>query len=42
MIAFALGAVLAGFYLWRRDLMANIIGHFLVDFVANVVPRFFS
>ncbi len=41
-IAFALGAVLAAFYLWRRDLMANIIGHFLVDFVANVVPRFFS
>lgn len=41
-IAFALGAVLAAFYLWRRDLAANIIGHFLVDFVANVVPRFFS
>jgi len=41
-IAFALGGVLAGFYLWRRDLVANIIGHFLVDFVANVVPRFFA
>jgi membrane protease YdiL (CAAX protease family) len=41
-IAFALGAVLAAFYLWRRDLAANIIGHFLVDFVANVVPKLFS
>jgi uncharacterized protein len=41
-IAFALGAVLAVFYLWRRDLVANMIGHFLVDFVANVLPRLFS
>ena len=28
--------------LWRRDLVANIIGHFLVDFIANVVPRLFG
>jgi membrane protease YdiL (CAAX protease family) len=41
-IALALGAILAGFYLWRRDLAANAIGHFLVDFVANVLPKFFS
>jgi membrane protease YdiL (CAAX protease family) len=41
-IALALGAILSAFYLWRRDLVANIIGHFLVDFVANVVPKFFS
>ena len=41
-IALALGAILAAFYLWRRDLMANMIGHFLVDFAANVVPRLFS
>jgi len=41
-IALALGAVLAAFYLWRRDLVANMIGHFLVDFVANVLPRLFS
>jgi membrane protease YdiL (CAAX protease family) len=41
-IALALGAILSAFYLWRRDLVANIIGHFLVDFVANVVPRLFS
>jgi membrane protease YdiL (CAAX protease family) len=41
-IALALGAVLAGFYLWHRDLAANMIGHFLVDFVANVLPKLFS
>lgn len=42
LIAFVLGAILAGFYLWRRDLVANMIGHFLVDFVSNVLPRLFS
>ena len=41
-IAFALGAVLSAFYLWRRDLVANMIGHFLVDFVGNVLPKFHS
>jgi membrane protease YdiL (CAAX protease family) len=41
-IALALGAILAVFYLWRRDLAANMIGHFLVDFVGNVLPRLFS
>ena len=41
-IALALGAILAGFYLWRRDLIANMIGHFAVDFVANVLPKLFS
>jgi uncharacterized protein len=41
-IALALGAVLSAFYLWRRDLIANMIGHFLVDFVANVLPKLFS
>ena len=39
LLAFVLGAILAAFYLWRRDLVANIIAHFLVDFIANVVPR---
>jgi hypothetical protein len=34
--------ILTGFYLWRRDLIANMIGHGLVDFVANVLPRLFS
>jgi uncharacterized protein len=42
LIAFAAGAILTGFYLWRRDLAANMIGHGLVDFVANVLPRLFS
>jgi membrane protease YdiL (CAAX protease family) len=42
LIAFVAGVILTGFYLWRRDLVANMIGHGLVDFVANVVPRLFS
>lgn len=36
-IATFLGGVLAVFYFWKRDLKANIIGHFLIDFVPNVV-----
>src|ERR1051325_2254820 len=36
------GSVLALFYQWRRDLLANMIGHFLVDFIGVVIPRFFS
>jgi membrane protease YdiL (CAAX protease family) len=39
LIAFAAGAILTAFYLWRKDLVSNMIGHFLVDFVANVLPR---
>jgi uncharacterized protein len=42
LIAFAAGLILTAFYLWRRDLVANMIGHGLVDFVANVLPKFFS
>ena len=34
--------ILTGFYLWRRDLVANMIGHGLVDFIANVLPKLFS
>jgi len=41
LIALAAGIILTGFYLWRRDLVANMIGHGLVDFVANVLPRLF-
>jgi membrane protease YdiL (CAAX protease family) len=41
-IALVLGAILAGFYLWKRDLVANMIAHFLVDFAANVLPHLFS
>ena len=42
LIALVAGAILTGFYLWRRDLVANMIGHGLVDFVANVLPKLFS
>lgn len=42
LIAFAAGLILTGFYLWRRDLVANMIGHGLVDFVANVLPKLFA
>ena len=42
LIAFAAGLILTGFYLWRRDLAANMVGHGLVDFVANVLPKLFS
>ncbi len=38
-IALALGLILMIVYLWRRDLVANMIGHFLVDFVFVVLPR---
>lgn len=41
-LALALGGILAVIYLWRRDLVANMLGHFLVDFIGNVVPRLFS
>ncbi len=38
-LALLLGVVLTVFYLWRRDLLANMIGHALVDFIPNVIPR---
>jgi membrane protease YdiL (CAAX protease family) len=38
-LALALGLVLMLVYLWRRDLVANMLGHFLVDFVSIVLPR---
>jgi hypothetical protein len=41
-IALALGGILALFFIWRRDLVANMIGHWFVDFLSNVVPRLFS
>jgi len=40
-VALMAGSVLAVFYQWRRDLLANMIGHFLVDFIGVVIPRFF-
>lgn len=36
-IALLLGAILTAFYLWKRNLVANIFAHFLVDFVPNVL-----
>lgn len=36
-ISFIAGVILAVLYLKRRDLKANIITHFLVDFVPNVL-----
>jgi membrane protease YdiL (CAAX protease family) len=36
-IAFVVGAILTAFYLWKRDLVANIVAHFLVDIVPNVL-----
>lgn len=42
LIALVLGGILTAFYLWRRDLVSNMLGHFLVDFVANVLPALFS
>ena len=41
-IALVIGGILAGFYLWRRDLVSNMFAHTLVDFVANVLPRVFA
>lgn len=37
LIALVLGGILTAFYLWRQDLVSNMFGHFLVDFVANVL-----
>jgi len=41
-LALVLGAVLTAVYLWRRDLVANMIGHFMIDFLSVVLPRLFS
>jgi len=38
-IAFVLGGILAAFYLWRRDLIANIFAHALVDSLSVILPR---
>jgi membrane protease YdiL (CAAX protease family) len=39
LIALVLGGILALFFIWRRDLVANMIGHWFVDFISNVLPR---
>ncbi len=41
-LALALGFVLTAVYLWRRDLVANMVGHFMIDFISVALPRFFA
>lgn len=41
-IALVLGAILTAYYLWRRDLVSNMVAHTLVDLVGNVLPRLFA
>jgi membrane protease YdiL (CAAX protease family) len=41
-LALALGAVLTAVYLRRCDLVANMIGHFMIDFISVLLPRFLS
>jgi CAAX protease family protein len=41
-LALALGAVLTAVYLRRRDLVANMIGHFMIDHISVLLPRFLS
>jgi membrane protease YdiL (CAAX protease family) len=36
-LALVLGAVFTAFYMWKRDLIAVMFAHFLVDFVPNVL-----
>ena len=37
LIALVLGGILTFFYMWKRDLIANMTGHFLIDFIPNVL-----
>ncbi|MCB0669871.1 MAG: CPBP family intramembrane metalloprotease [Saprospiraceae bacterium] len=41
LVSFWAGAVLTWFYFWKRDLKANIMAHFLVDFIPNVAAQWF-
>ena len=36
-VALVLGGILTFFYMWKRDLVANMTGHFLIDFIPNVL-----
>ena len=36
-IALVLGGILTVMYLWKRNLKANMIAHFLIDFIPNVL-----
>jgi uncharacterized protein len=41
LMALVMGAIMTAFYLWRRDLVSNMFGHFLIDFATNVLPAIF-
>jgi uncharacterized protein len=41
-MALVLGAIMTAFFQWRQDLVSNMFGHFLIDFVTNVLPRMLS
>lgn len=36
LISFVAGAILTATYFWKKDLLANIIAHFTIDFIPNV------
>jgi len=36
LIAFSAGVVLTAMYWWKRNLPANMIAHFAIDFMANI------
>ena len=36
-LAFVLGGVLTGMYMWRRDLKSTMMAHFIIDFIPNVL-----
>ena len=37
LISFVAGGILTATFLWKKDLLANIIAHFLIDFIPNVL-----
>jgi len=37
LIALLLGAVLSALYVWKKSLAANMLAHFLVDFIPNII-----
>jgi uncharacterized protein len=37
LIATVAGGIFALFYFWKKDLKSNIIAHFLIDYIPNVI-----
>ncbi|MEP2667409.1 MAG: type II CAAX endopeptidase family protein [Cyclobacteriaceae bacterium] len=37
LISFVVGGILTLTYLWKKDLLANMIAHFLIDFIPNIL-----